>query len=230
MKRSVSLRESIRRLLGRGPAWPPERDALFHRVAPFSMLGPERLNSLLELAGRVKDVPGDFVEIGTCRGGSAALLCGHVKETGWNRHLHLFDSFQGHPKTTKDPSAPDRILVEEWGGTMVASVDDVKKACRSLDAFDGGRVSIHPGWIEETLESAGIRQVALAHVDVDWYEPTLYSLKALLPKIPPGGFIQVDDYHYFEGCRKAVDEFVAGSGGRARIEGFVKVAAVISVR
>ncbi len=202
---------------------------MFHRVAPFTMLGPERLNSLFELAERVRDIPGDFVEIGTCRGGSAALLCSRIKEAGWNRHIHLFDSFQGHPKTTRDPSAPDRPLVEEWGGTMVASVDDVKKACRSLDAWDEKHVSIHAGWIEDTFDRAGIGQVALAHVDVDWYEPTLYSLERLLPKMSPKGFIQVDDYHYFAGCRKAVDEFIRKSGGKASIAGFVKVAAVIAI-
>ncbi len=219
----------LRRVLGRGPR-PSPHQALFDRVRPFTMVGDSRLESVLALTGQViaKKLPGAFVECGTCRGGSAALLAYQAKNSGWDRDVFLFDSFQGHPRTTKDPAAPDRKLVEEWGGTLVASVEDVRKACRALDADSPEHVRIFAGWVEDTLPKAGLGQIAFAHLDVDWYEPTKFALEFLLPLMAGGGFVQVDDYSYYpEGCGRAVREFLEAAPGRVRLLRTVGVAAVL---
>ena len=56
-------------------------------------------------------------------------------------------------------------------------------------------------------------QVALAHVDCDFYDPTKLCLEKWYPALSPGGIMQFDDYNAFSGCRKAVDEFVAQRPG-----------------
>ncbi len=65
----------------------------------------------------------------------------------------------------------------------------------------------------------------MLHVDCDFYEPVLLTLNTWYPKLSPNGFLQIDDYEEFSGCRKATDEFLAahpelrlemwGSFGRA---------------
>ena len=52
---------------------------------------------------------------------------------------------------------------------------------------------------------------ALAHIDVDIYEPTLASCAFFYPRMTPGGILLFDDYG-FPACRgekEAVDSFFA---------------------
>jgi O-methyltransferase len=46
-------------------------------------------------------------------------------------------------------------------------------------------------------------------LDGDWYASTKICLDHLYDKVLKGGFIIVDDYGAYEGCKKAVDEFLA---------------------
>ena len=100
-------------------------DPTIDAIRPFTMLTSDRLNNLVKLAKKLiaQKIPGLFVECGTCRGGSAALLESLAKNEGWKREMFLLDSFQGHPEARGD--APDSEEVARWSGTMVASVADV---------------------------------------------------------------------------------------------------------
>jgi hypothetical protein len=52
--------------------------------------------------------------------------------------------------------------------------------------------------------------MALAHIDVDWYEPVHVSLERIEPRLSPGGALVIDDYEDWSGCRRAVDEYFSG--------------------
>ena len=51
-------------------------------------------------------------------------------------------------------------------------------------------------------------------LDTDWYESTKHELEHLYERVTPGGVVIIDDYDYWEGARKAVDEFIASTGAR----------------
>ena len=51
-------------------------------------------------------------------------------------------------------------------------------------------------------------QIALLHIDGDWYESVKTRLDYLYDKVAPGGVIQFDDYGYCQGARRALDEFL----------------------
>ena len=70
-------------------------------------------------------------------------------------------------------------------------------------------MNFHRGWFNETFPKVNVPQVALAHIDCDFYEPTKLCLEKWYPVLSPGGFMQFDDYDSFSGCRRAVDEFLA---------------------
>ncbi len=70
-------------------------------------------------------------------------------------------------------------------------------------------IRLVPGLIEETLEIEG--QVALAHVDCDWYEPVRACLERIGPRLSPGGRMILDDYDDWQGAREAVDEYLASN-------------------
>ena len=53
-------------------------------------------------------------------------------------------------------------------------------------------------------------EIALLRIDTDWYESTRHELKHLYPRLSSGGVLIVDDYGYWKGARKAVDEYFEG--------------------
>ena len=68
------------------------------------------------------------------------------------------------------------------------------------------------GRFEQTFGRAEPTAVALLHVDCDFYEPVRLSLEAFFPRVSPGGFVVLNDYGTFPGCRAATEEFLARQG------------------
>ena len=56
--------------------------------------------------------------------------------------------------------------------------------------------------------------ISLLHLDGDWYESTRDILLNLYDVVLVGGYLQADDYGYWEGCRRAIEEFEAERGLR----------------
>ena len=53
------------------------------------------------------------------------------------------------------------------------------------------------------------QKIALLRLDTDWYESTKHELAHLFPLLQPKGIMIIDDYGFWKGARKAVDEFLA---------------------
>lgn len=65
------------------------------------------------------------------------------------------------------------------------------------------------GKVEDTLpvnKPAG--KIALLRLDTDWYESTKHELNILFPMLVQNGVLIIDDYGHWQGCRKAVDEYI----------------------
>ena len=75
--------------------------------------------------------------------------------------------------------------------------------------YPAERVHYHPGLVEETIPGGAPEQIALLRLDTDWYASTKHELEHLYDRVRSGGVVIIDDYDYWEGSRKAVDEFVA---------------------
>lgn len=200
----------------------PRRFRLFSLVRPFTMMSNARLRSLEDVALRVErnGIPGAFVECGVWRGGAAAIMAHVTKRAGTRRKIWLFDSFEGLPEpTTLDGTKAYEYAGQRAGGDLVpiercvAPLDDVRKVMRRLAIADEDLV-IRQGWFQDTLPAARaeIGPVALLRLDGDWYESTRVCLQMLYDSVVPGGYIVLDDYDYWEGCRRAVDEFLAERG------------------
>ena len=67
------------------------------------------------------------------------------------------------------------------------------------------------GMVEDTIQpDSGPQKIALLRLDTDWYQSTKHELNQLFHRIVPGGFLIVDDYGHWNGCKQAVDEFFSG--------------------
>jgi len=85
------------------------------------------------------------------------------------------------------------------------------KAAAELDATEYVRPV--KGLFADTLPAHRdeVGAIALLHVDGDWYQSTLDILENFYELVSPGGIIQIDDYGYWEGCKKAVKKFEQNS-------------------
>jgi hypothetical protein len=72
------------------------------------------------------------------------------------------------------------------------------------------------GLFRDTLPilAPSLSAIALLHADGDWYESTMDILRHLYGRVVPGGFVQIDDYGFWEGCRQAVTDFQRLGGVR----------------
>lgn len=180
---------------------------VFPKVMPYTMVSRKRLEGLYRLARDVESngIEGDIVECGTCNGGTAAVL-GYAGLTGnTSRHLWLFDSFEGLP----EPLPVDGKKAQSFTGLCLGKVDSVEEVLRQTEV-PKERVHIVKGWFQDTFPTVEIPRIALLHIDADWYESVKVALERFYTHIQPGGYVVFDDYGFWEGCRKAVDEFLGG--------------------
>lgn len=176
-------------------------EALIRQVKPYTLCSSDRIKSLIKLSKDInfKGVKGDFVECGTYKGGTAAILS---KFMGSGRKLWLYDSFEGMPESTYK----DGYAAKEWIGKCVSSVEDVKEVMRLL-SIPEQRYFIKKGWFQQTFPCKLPRKVALLHCDADWYESISLVLDTFYPLISEYGCIILDDFGYWEGCREAFYDF-----------------------
>lgn len=85
--------------------------------------------------------------------------------------------------------------------------------CETFKSFgypiDGIKLVLHRGLFEDTVRFTPGDEVALAHLDCDWYGPVKLCLERTAEVLNPGGFMILDDYNDYGGCRKAADQFLA---------------------
>jgi O-methyltransferase len=201
------------------------------KVLPKTMLQMPRLFDLFDLVKQLNEqgVPGALVECGVWNGGAVGLMAlANRRFPGPTRALHLFDSFEGLPQPTQGDEAAYTSYLEAFGpsaptaGDKLTAVGIIKGESQLMvEDFLVRRLRIprdelvfHVGWFQDTVPAAraSIGDLALLRLDGDWYDSTKVCIENLYDKVVPRGFIVIDDYGTFEGCRNAIDEFFAARG------------------
>jgi hypothetical protein len=179
---------------------------LYRTVRPYTMSGNARLRGLYDAVHHAlsHDIPGDVVECGAARGGSAALMGLTLRARDSRRRLWLLDTFEGLPAPTQND--PDFEIAKLYTGMCRGTLDEVSALFHRLDIAD--RTVFVKGLFQDTLPSAAVGPIAVLHLDGDWYESVKVCLDRLYDQVSSGGVIQIDDYGHWKGARAAVDEFM----------------------
>lgn len=202
---------SDRRARDLGLDWPAEAE---------TMIGMQRLTSLQNSVETVlaEDIPGDLIECGVWRGGACILMRAVLVAYGdTTRNVWLADSFQGVPRS--DPvnyKADKGIRADFAAGILGVSEAEVRANFERYGLLDE-QVRFLPGWFKDTLQDAPIDRISVLRLDGDLYESTIQALDALYPRLSPGGFCIVDDYHGVKACAQAVTDYRAKNGISAEI-------------
>lgn len=212
---SVSRRDRL------PPDLDPSSAATIAAVRPYTATPPERLYALCQAVRYVvaNALPGEVVECGVWRGGSMMAAARTLIDVGdTTRRLRLFDTFEGmeapgpHDRWL-DGSPAAAVFAREVnsspdGRWLAAGVAEVRAALSST-GYPSECISYVEGKVEDTLPAQAPEQIAVLRLDTDWYESTRHELACLYPRLVPGGVLIVDDYGFWQGARRAVDEYLA---------------------
>ena len=192
------------------------------RDAKLTFLKEARLFSLVSICEELneKGIEGNLVEAGCALGGSAIAL---ASAKGQDRRLTVYDTFEMIPPPgPKDgPDVHARYEVIAGGGaeghdgdTYYGYLKDIPERVASSFsdfgyAMEDHNVFMKKGLVEDTLIVD--EPVCLAHIDVDWHSPVTACLERIVPNLPVGGVIVLDDYLDWSGCRLAADEYFVDS-------------------
>lgn len=147
------------------------------------------------------------------------------------RNLHIFDVFGMIPPPSKRDGKDviERYEIIKSGKSKGISGDEYYGYRKNLKQevernfmryrfnLTDHSIELIEGLFEDTLPQRK-EEVALAHIDGDWYGSVKCCLAEIAPRLSVQGRIVVDDYDAWSGCRTAVDEFLASNDGQFLVE------------
>jgi len=198
-----------------------------------TMLSKRRLVTLYQQVDYCEKnkIQGSFVECGVWKGGAMGLMALANLRTGSNRrHLHLFDVFQEicEPDAAVDGEKALQEVHKFTGGVGrsngklqsikgiydsmggAGTLEESQNLLENIIGYPKDMIHYHAGWFQDTLpvDHQDIGPIAILRLDGDWYASTKICLDYLFNKVVSGGIVIIDDYGTYEGCRKAVDEYI----------------------
>jgi len=207
------------------PSYPPDFSKqnieICDIVKPNTMTNPERVNALIDAVHYIvkNNIEGAMVECGVWKGGSSMAMAMTLKNLGYdNRDLYLYDTFSGmtapsdldisfrgtaaHHQFSKAKTSED---ASDW---CLSPLEEVKENMFST-GYNKERIHFIKGKVEDTIPKNIPTEIAILRLDTDWYESTKHELIHLFPLLSPNGVLIIDDYGYWKGSRKAVDEYIS---------------------
>ena len=166
-----------------------------------TMLHYDRLYTLFQAIGNILSLKGDVIELGVFQGGSLKFMREVMDKAGSPQNLYGFDTFEGHAVITEHDGGVHKKEMFSTGG-----IEEI------ATYVNDPRVQLIKGDVSQTIspflaQSSGI---ALAHFDMDVYQPTADALPLVYEKLLPGGIILFDDYGFIScpGVKRAADDFL----------------------
>lgn len=193
---------------------------LWLAYAAYTMI-PEPLyrDNLALVHQQLLRMEGAVVECGTWKGGMAA---GMLQLGGPTRSYAFFDSFEGLPPAQGIDGGDAQAWqadtqAESYFDNCRADVEAFRDLMASCDV-PMEQIAIHKGWFEDTVGRYDGPPIAVLRLDGDWYDSTMTCLRALYPHVLADGIIILDDYDTWDGCSRAVHDYLAEIKSTARIK------------
>lgn len=165
-----------------------------------TLLHYDRLYTLFQAVTNALEVGGDIVELGVYRGGSLKFIAEiSGRREGFN--LIGFDTFKGHVGVAGQDG---RVHVD--GMFKGGGIKEVEAylADPGIRLIEGDVSATFPEYAKKSP------RIALAHLDMDIYQPTADALPLAFELLAPGGIILLDDYGFTScpGVKQAADDFL----------------------
>ncbi|GHC60020.1 TylF/MycF/NovP-related O-methyltransferase [Ulvibacter litoralis] len=185
------------------------------KTSSFTMTGSERIVSLIRAIDYISEnkINGAIVECGVWKGGSIMAAVLALKNQNSIKDIYLYDTFEGmtEPQDVDlsfNGNFAKDIYKDKEGDWCYSSLDEVRSNIETLN-YPKEKIQYIKGKVEDTIPNNDTpKDIALLRLDTDWYESTKHEMEHLFPRLVKGGIIIIDDYGHWEGCKKAVDEYL----------------------
>lgn len=175
-------------------------------VRSHTLVDRLRLFELWQLVAQALKVPGNILEVGAWRGGSAALMALRAAHLDPGRTVFVADTFSGVVK------ASDKDSYYRGGEHADTSLAMVVQFLHNLELKN---ISLLPGvFPEQTAHRIADAEIALCHIDVDVYQSASDAFEWVWSRMPRGGIVVFDDYGFLgcEGVSRLVHEVQSRPG------------------
>jgi hypothetical protein len=211
-----------------------KREAQLNRIssdevahAPFVFAERQSITTALtriDLFRKILEVQGSVVECGVHKGNSLFLynhLSTILEPFNINRKIIGFDTFEGFRSiSSKDPKS---ITENDFSDTSFDLLSDWSKLhdenravshINKIELVKGDAIKTIPEYVQKNPHLI----IALLYLDFDIYEPTKVALDHLLPLVPKGGIVGLDEVNQkkWEGETIALKESISISGVRLK--------------
>lgn len=188
-------------------------DTIWNTVRPYTLLSKERIANNVQCIQEVidKNIPGDILEIGVYKGGSIMSMLLALNQRQVVRNVRLYDTFTGlTPATEYDIEIfsnkhYNQLLQSIPWFKCEAGLQEVQTNLKIVP-YSEQHLHYHVGDVMKCTEIPD--QIAILRLDTDLYDSTKFELENFYPHVSSGGIVIVDDYGYWKGSRKAVDDFL----------------------
>lgn len=187
-----------------------EDSKIIEFVSPYTLLSHERLQNILDSISTLEkeNIPGDLIEIGVFKGGAIMAMALKCKQLNCNRKIIAYDTFEGMTlPTSYDITFQGLEAKNNYVMPDIKCASSFENTKANIDKAEYKNIEYVIGDILLQKKEDVPKKIALLRLDTDWYESTKYELEIFEPNVMKGGFVIVDDYGHWLGCRKAVDEF-----------------------
>jgi O-methyltransferase len=190
---------------------------LYNKYREFTMASATNFWRNLLIVDQRRHVKGCIVECGVWRGG---MIAGIAEVLGPDREYFLFDSFDGLPPA----KAMDGKKAIAWQKDSQSPTyydncrAPMEYAERAMMLSSAPKNKIVKGWFCDTLPTfVPPCPIAVLRLDGDWYDSTLIALETLFGYLAQDGIVIIDDYYAWDGCSRAVHDFLSQNQLTARL-------------
>ncbi len=163
------------------------------KEAPYSLLSPDRLESIQMLLQRVNHLEGYIAEVGCYKGGTGYYL----NKFSNGKKVYLFDTFEGIPMQGELDPHP----VGDFNDNPFEEVKGYFSDSPNVTVVKG----VFPNSAKDVINETD--KFCFVHLDADQYESTKNALEFFYPKMVVGGIIVCDDWQWLTGATTAIIEF-----------------------
>ena len=184
--------------------------------AKGDIFGKSRAHALIAAMREVENLglKGAFVEVGVAAGHSS-VIAALASSRFIHRDFFLYDTFNGFPENLPDERDHRDVSIREYDLTKY-NVEDCGRAVVRKRMLSTGisseRLFLVEGSVQSTLDRLHPSSISILRLDADLFAPTYEALAKLYDLIQPGGYLIVDDYGHWKGCKDAVNRFFEERG------------------
>jgi O-methyltransferase len=189
---------------------------VFKKYQDFTMIPEAYYVDNLLLCEKFDHIDGCIVECGVWRGGMIAGIFDFCKK---KRKSFLFDSFEGLPDVKENDGHAAKFWQQTNDGVGLDNCKaEILYAEKAMAIANSSRHLIVKGWFEQSLNQDIVKEpIAILRLDGDWYDSTMICLQKLYPLVVDNGLIIIDDYHAWDGCSRAVHDYLSQNNLPLRI-------------